>query len=154
VRGELGADRFQGLTASLDQRQPNNKSQVSAATTAGRKRGVDLTEVELDTPLGSFRRDDRSGPPRLAVDGDIDDRIVDEFTDAIFETVRDARRTAVLDLTRVTYFGSNAIGALITGKALAHDHGVELVVEPSRIVRRVLYLASLTDFFAIDHVHA
>lgn len=115
---------------------------------------MDLTEIELDTPLGSFRRDDRSGPPRLVVDGDIDERIVDEFTEAIFTTIRDAGRMAVLDLTRVTYFGSNGIGALITGKALAHDHGVDLVIEPSRIVRRVLYLASLTDFFAIDRIPA
>ena len=115
---------------------------------------MDLIEVELDTPLGSLRRDDRSGLPRLVVDGDIDDRTLEGFTDAIFETICDARGTAVLDLTRVTYLGSNGIGALITGKALAHDHGVDLVVEPSRIVRRVLYLTGLTSFFAIDHVHA
>ena len=115
---------------------------------------MDLTEVELDTPLGSLRRDDRAGTPRLVADGDIDDRMVEDFTDAIFETIRDAHGAAVLDLLRVTYFGSNGIGALITGKALAHDHGVELVIEPSRIVRRVLYLTGLTDFFAIDHVFA
>jgi anti-anti-sigma factor len=116
--------------------------------------GVELIEAELHTPLGSFRRDDRSGRPRLVADGDIDDRVVEALTDAIFELVCDAHDTAVVDLTRVTYFGSNGIGALITGKAVAHDHGVDLVVEPSRIVRRVLYLVGLTDFFAIDHAYA
>ena len=115
---------------------------------------MDLTEVELDTPLGSLRRDDRSATPRLVADGDIDDWMVEDFTDAIFKAIWTRENAAVLDLTRVTYFGSNGVGALITGKALAHDHGVELVVEPSRIARRVLYLAGLTDFFAIDHAFA
>ena len=113
---------------------------------------MDLIEVELDTPLGSFRRNDRSPQPRLVVDGDIDERVVDEFTEAIFETVRDAESVAVLDMARVTYLGSAGIGALLTGKALAHDHAVDLVIEPSRFVRRVLYLAGLVDFFAIDRV--
>ena len=83
----------------------------------------------LQTRLGSFRRDDRRDVPCLVVDGDIDDRLVEDFTDAIFKTIIDAHGLAVLDLTGVTYFGSNGIGALITGKALSHDHGVELRID-------------------------
>ena len=108
----------------------------------------------LQTRLGSFRRDDRRDVPCLVVDGDIDDRLVEDFTDAIFKTIIDAQGLAVLDLTGVTYFGSNGIGALITGKALSHDHGVELCIEPSRIVRRVLEITGLAEFFGITHAFA
>ena len=104
---------------------------------------------EMETRLGSFRRADVPHVPRLVVDGDIDDRMVEDFTDAIFKTIIDAHGLAVLDLTGVTYFGSNGIGALITGAALAHDHGVELTIEPSRIVGRVLEVTGLATFLGI-----
>jgi anti-sigma B factor antagonist len=104
---------------------------------------------DLDTRLGTFQRDDRPHVPYLVVDGDIDDRLVEDFTDALFKTIIDAHGTAVLDLTGVTYLGSNGIGGLITARALAHDHGVELTVEPSRIVRRVLAITGLAEFFGI-----
>lgn len=109
---------------------------------------------EMDTRLGSFRRDDHPHVPRLVVDGDIDDRLVEDFTDAIFKTIIDAHGSAVLDMTGVTYFGANGIGALVTGKALARDHHVELVIEPSRIVRRVLVITGLAHFFDPAHEHA
>jgi len=102
-----------------------------------------------DTRLGTFVRRDRAHVPRLVVDGDIDDRLVEEFTDAIFKTIIDAHGTAVLDMTGVTHFGSNGVGALITAAALAHDHDVELEIEPSRIVRRVLRITGLAEFFAV-----
>jgi len=103
--------------------------------------------------LGSFERHDRPHLPRLVVDGDVDDRLVDDFTDAIVKTIIDAHGAAVLDMTGVTYFGSNGIGALLTANALAHDHAVELTIEPSRIVRRVLDIAGLAAFLglALDH---
>ena len=109
---------------------------------------------EMDTRLGSFRRDDRPHVPRLVVDGDIDDRLLEDFTDAIFKTIIDAHGPAVLDMTGVTYFGANGIGALVTAKALARDHHVELVIEPSRIVRRVLVITGLVDFFGTVRDHA
>ena len=110
---------------------------------------VDLFDEGLRSRLGTFRRDDRLDVPHLVVDGDVDDRLVEAFTDAIFKTVVDAQHTAVLDLSGVTHLGANGIGALITGKALAHDHGVELVVEPSRIVRRVVHIVGLADYFGL-----
>src|SRR6478609_9104798 len=69
-------------------------------------RGVDVdTFDDIETRLGSFRRDDRPHVPQLVVDGDIDDRLVEDFTDALFKTIIDAHGTAVLDLTGVTYLG-------------------------------------------------
>jgi anti-sigma B factor antagonist len=106
---------------------------------------MDATE----TRLGSFRRHDRPHVPHLIVDGDVDDRLVEDLADAMFKTIIDAHGPAVLDLTGVTYFGSNGIGVLITAAALAHDHDVELVIEPSRIVRRVLEITGLADFFGL-----
>jgi anti-anti-sigma factor len=118
----------------------------------GRRGDERCRDVDMDSRLGSFRRHDRPHLPRLVVDGDVDDRLVDDFTDAIFKTISDAHGSVVLDLSGVTYFGSNGIGALITADALAHDHGVELTIEPSRIVRRVLEVTGLADFFGL-HTH-
>jgi len=100
--------------------------------------------------LGSFHRHDDAHLPRLVVDGDIDDRLVDDFTDSIFKTIIDAHGSAVIDMSGVTYFGSNGIAALVTAAALAHDHAVELTIEPSRIVRRVLEVGGMVGLFAID----
>jgi anti-anti-sigma factor len=115
---------------------------------------MNASEDQMDSRLGSFRRDDLPHVPRLIVDGDVDDRLVEDFTEAIFKTIVDAHGPAVLDLTRVTYFGSNGIGALITAEALAHDHGVELTIEPSRIVRRVFEITGLAEFFGMVREYA
>jgi len=133
--------------------QSSAKPLIATGSDVDTKR-VDLFDEGLRSRLGTFRRDDRPDVPHLVVDGDVDDRLVDDFTDAIFKVVVDAQSTAVLDLTGVTHFGANGIGALITGKALAHDHGVELVVEPSRIVRRVLVIVGLADYFVLQREHA
>jgi anti-anti-sigma factor len=108
----------------------------------------------MDSRLGSFHRHDRPGRPVLVVDGDIDDRLVVAFSDAIVTTILDASGSVLLDMRGVTYFGSTGVAALITGQALAHDHGIELAIEPSRIVRRVLEVTGLADFFALPaHTH-
>jgi anti-sigma B factor antagonist len=103
----------------------------------------------MESRLGSFRRHDRPGLPVLVVDGDIDDRLVGAFADAIVMAILDAPGSVILDMRGVTFLGSTGIAALITGEALAHDHDVDLVVEPSAIVRRVLEITGLADFFAL-----
>jgi anti-sigma B factor antagonist len=103
----------------------------------------------MESRLGAFHRRDRHRVACLVVDGDIDDRRVDRLTDAIFEAVCDAHASVVLDLTGVTSFGPGGIGSLITAAALAHDHGVELTIHPSRTVQRVLEISGLADFLGL-----
>jgi len=103
----------------------------------------------MDGEIASFRTEFRPSAVCLVVDGEIDTNVVAGFTSAIFDVVIVAEAVTVLDLTRVTFFGSEGISCLITGQALANDHGVELVIEPSRIVRRVLEIAGLDDHFNI-----
>jgi anti-anti-sigma regulatory factor len=54
-----------------------------------------------------------------------------------------------VDLTGVTLFGSSGVAALIDSKVLAEDRGVDLIVEPSCVVRRVLEVVRLDDEFAL-----
>jgi len=97
----------------------------------------------------SFRRVHRPTAVCLVVEGEIDGESVPHFTAAIFDVVIVADKATVLDLTRVTFFGSEGIGCLITGQALANDHGIELVIEPSLIVRRVLEVVGMVDYFEL-----
>ena len=100
----------------------------------------------------SFRHVHRPAGVCLVVEGAIDPGSVPHFTAAIFDAVIVADEVAVLDLTGVTSFGSEGIGCLLTGQALANDHGIELVIEPSRIVRRVLVVVGMADYFKLRAV--
>src|SRR4051812_25424349 len=107
----------------------------------------------MDPGIASFRRADRPYVVCLVVEGEIDDQTVARFTEAIFEVVTTADAAAVLDLNGVSFFGSEGIGSLITGQALADDHRVELIIEPSPIVRRVLEVVGLADYFKLrEHI--
>jgi len=103
----------------------------------------------MDNGIASFRTALRPSATCLVVEGEIDTNVVADFTAAIFDVVIVADAAAVLDLTRVTFFGSEGISCLITGQALANDHEVALVIEPSRIVRRVLEIAGLEGHFEL-----
>jgi anti-sigma B factor antagonist len=99
--------------------------------------------------IASFRRIHRPSAVCLVVEGEIDAESVADFTAAIFDAVIVADDAAVLDLTKVVFFGSEAISSLITGQALANDHAVSLIIEPSHIVQRVLEVVGVTDCFEL-----
>ena len=104
----------------------------------------------MDRCCASFRRVERADVgPCLVAQGEIDDHVTDEFTDAVADVVCRAEGAAVLDLTGVTYLGSNGIGALIIGEAAAEDAGVRLMIEPSTIVRRVLETTAMDSYFEL-----
>jgi anti-anti-sigma factor len=98
--------------------------------------------------LATLVRDEDSGAARLLVTGEIDLNNVDEFDAALRALLSDAPH-AVLDLREVTHFGSTAIGALVGAHDLAGELDVQLVIRPSRIVRRVLEVTSLDETFAL-----
>jgi len=97
--------------------------------------------------LATLVRDDEADAARLVVAGEIDLNNVGEFDAALRELLGGASR-AVLDLTEVTHFGSSAIGALIGASAEARD--TQMLIHPSRIVRRVLEVTMLDEAFALS----
>ena len=101
----------------------------------------------MDDGTASFRRVDRLEVPCLVVRGEIDLAVVDELGDAAAKLIGDAHARGVLDLTAVPFFGSTGVRALITAQELARSCGVDLVVEASDVVRRLLEITDLTDEF-------
>jgi anti-sigma B factor antagonist len=103
----------------------------------------------MDEANATLRREDRPDAVCLVVEGDIDLADIGRFHDAAYRLIRDARSPAVMDLTGVTFFNSSGIGALVTAQTEAEAAGVELIVEPSPIVRRVLEVIGLADKFEL-----
>jgi len=102
--------------------------------------------------LAFFWRSDRPDRPCLMAKGEIDLHVANDFRDALADVILDADKPAVLDLTGVTFFGSSGVAALIDSKVLAEDRGVQLIVEPSPIVRRVLEVVRLGHELSLHDV--
>jgi anti-anti-sigma factor len=77
--------------------------------------------------------------------GDVDMLSGAEFTAALREAVLGASGPVRLDLSAVTYLGSEGVQALVATDRLAHDRGVRLSMTPSAIVARALEASSLAD---------
>jgi anti-sigma B factor antagonist len=103
----------------------------------------------MDEQIASFGRADRPDAVCLVVEGEIDLSCMYEFHDAAYKLVVDADSPAVIDLTRVTFFNSSGIFALVEAQRAAVHQGVGLIVEPSEAVRRVLDIAGLTNAFEL-----
>lgn len=66
-----------------------------------------------------------------------------------FQTAADQGLTQILvDATAVTFIDSSGLRALIEGKRLMHERGAQLVLVPSRQLRRLLELTFPDPLFA------
>src|SRR3954469_3354476 len=101
----------------------------------------------MEDGLASFRRDDRPDAVRLVAEGEIDLADSYAFHDALYKLIDDANSPAVIDLSRVSFFNSTGISVLIEAQQAAAHERVELTVEPSLAVRRVLEITGLTKTF-------
>jgi len=88
-------------------------------------------------------------PPRLVVTGEIDLDVAKPFRDALRTVIDEAHSPAYVDLERVTFFNSTGIGVLIEAKQHADTRGVEIVVNASPSVMRVLEVVGLLGHFTI-----
>jgi anti-anti-sigma factor len=71
--------------------------------------------------------------------------------DQLSEIVEGSTGTLVLDLEGVTFINSSGLQAVLTAQKAARKRGAELVLRrPSRVVHRVLELASMTETFVIE----
>lgn len=88
--------------------------------------------------LVDSRRDGTSGWI-VAADGEIDLATSPPLRAALLEAI-EAQPRVLVDLRAVTFMDSTGIATLLTAAEAARRHGTELVVDPSRTVRKVLEL--------------
>jgi anti-sigma B factor antagonist len=89
--------------------------------------------------------DVRSGPDGAAIvvaDGEIDLETSPDLARAL-EGALDGRRRVVVDLQAVSFMDSTGISLLLTTAEQARRAEVELLIEPSAVVRRVLRLTGV-----------
>jgi anti-anti-sigma factor len=85
----------------------------------------------------------------IAVAGEIDGDCRAEFSHVLQRAVLSGAATVNLDMSMVTFLGSDGINTLVHIRRLASNAGVRFqVLEASRSVRRVLELMDLTDYLA------
>jgi anti-anti-sigma factor len=86
------------------------------------------------------------GAAVLAVSGEIDMSVVDDFTAAIDAAIVGAERSVRLDLRGVDYLDSCGCHCLVNGAKRAHAHGVDFrVAHVSPRAQRVIRLLGLVD---------
>lgn len=83
----------------------------------------------------------------MRVEGELDVGTAKEFFATLVALIRTAGTTVHLDLSGVTFFDSHATSALIRARKLAQVRHVDLVVDPSPIVLRILGRIGLSDQF-------
>ena len=101
--------------------------------------------MKIGTPLA------RNGVTCLAVTGEIDMATCDELYDSIITAAAEQQVTAVVvDLAGVTFCDSSGVGAILRayGEAAQHQVGVT-VVNPQRIVRRVLHVTGVLSILGV-----
>jgi anti-anti-sigma factor len=94
-------------------------------------------------PIATIERGTRKGRPCIRVSGELDPSNVGLFDAALRAVMDDTSIGIEVDLLGVTYFGSEAIGALVKADLLASDLGLGMIVIPSHNVRRVLEITGL-----------
>jgi anti-sigma B factor antagonist len=87
----------------------------------------------------------------ITVAGELDLASTPELAAALHDAVMQGVPIVGLDLRAVTFFGSDAVRAVLGANADARRRGVPLVVHhPSRIVRKVLELCGALDVLTIE----
>ncbi|MGH3735033.1 MAG: STAS domain-containing protein [Micromonosporaceae bacterium] len=87
----------------------------------------------------------------LALSGDIDIAAHDALSEAIFAAVRPGVTVVVVDLARVTFFDSGAVGVLLAGRNAARraDCGFQVRNAPE-LVHRILRTTGIAHLLTDD----
>jgi anti-sigma B factor antagonist len=88
---------------------------------------------------------DGDGVATIALSGDVDLVVADGLLGALSEVIDDAATTrVVVDMSRVRFWDSSGVGALVAAYRRASERGTPLVVgEMSEQVRQILHLTGL-----------
>jgi anti-sigma B factor antagonist len=90
-----------------------------------------------------------AGSPALRVVGEVDLSNAEELRSALAAEVDEAG-SAILDLSRCTYLGSEGIRVIIDAWNRTPDEGRIVLRGPTRLVRRVLDTAGLGRFPKVE----
>lgn len=87
------------------------------------------------------------GVTTVALSGDVDMVVADGLLGALSEVIDDAATTGVIvDMSRVRFWDSSGVGALVTAYRKASERGTTLVIgDMSEQVRQILRLTGLLD---------
>src|SRR5688572_778269 len=87
------------------------------------------------------------GVTTVALSGDVDMVVADGLLGALSEVIDDAATTGVVvDMSRVRFWDSSGVGALVTAYRRASERGTTLVIgDMSEQVRQILHLTGLLD---------
>lgn len=90
---------------------------------------------------------DDDGVTTIALSGDVDMVVADRLLGALSEVIDDAATTrVVVDMSRVRFWDSSGVGALVTAYRRASARGTTLVIgDMSEQVRQILRLTGLLD---------
>jgi anti-sigma B factor antagonist len=108
------------------------------------------------TALGppAFRIDDELDPGRTAifsVQGELDLHEAPELQDRIGAAIERGTRLIVVDLTKVTFIDSMALGVLLAAsKRLRPSGGCLRLVVPNQNIRRIFEISLLDRVFTLD----
>ncbi|MFZ0013909.1 MAG: STAS domain-containing protein [Acidimicrobiia bacterium] len=84
----------------------------------------------------------------LRLTGEVDISSAHLLTTQFKTVTRDGLGSLVIDATGVTFMDSTGLHALVEGKRMVHHNGTQIVLVPSRQVRRVLELVFPEPLFA------
>lgn len=95
------------------------------------------------------QRETSDGTRRIHVAGDVDLSAHDELLQAILNALAPGVRELVIDLGKVTFFDSGAVGVLVAGHNAAKRAECRYrVVDPPDLVRRVLRTTGILDLLS------
>ncbi|SFW83688.1 STAS domain-containing protein [Amycolatopsis australiensis] len=106
---------------------------------------TDLSALLLTVTTAHPRR----GTARVTVTGDLDMTTRPRLDAKLDEIVAELPERLELDLLGVGFCGVTGVAALGRLRAKCADAGIDLVLKPSRIVRRALDLAAVGPLFQV-----
>jgi anti-anti-sigma factor len=92
----------------------------------------------------------RPGTVRVTVAGEIDMATRPRLDDELDRAVAAAPDRLVVDLLGVGFCGVTGVASLGRLRARCADAGIDLVLKPSRVVRRALDLAAVAPLFRLE----
>ena len=92
----------------------------------------------------------RPGTLRVTIAGEIDMATRPRLDEELDRAVAAAPERLVVDLLGVGFCGVTGVASLGRLRARCADAGVELVLKPSRVVRRALDLAAVAPLFRLE----
>lgn len=117
---------------------------------AGSGPATTLGQVPKDT-LVSYTPADADGVIRAELDGELDLDCADKVRDSLAETAAEpACKRLEVEVSRLSFIDSYALGALVSARNSAAAAGVTLVlVDPSPPVQKAIEVTGLSDVFGL-----